>query len=79
MSAHSRFHVDEEPPYGVVLRCTDVELADQFEDFLAEKNYVLFDIKFQEAEVLFYFGQASSLDAVRSLVDRFEAELRSGG
>lgn len=78
MSADSRFHVDEEPTYGVVLRCTDAELADQFEDFLSERNFVLFNTKFQEAEVLFYFGQASSLDAVRGLVQRFEAELRSG-
>jgi hypothetical protein len=74
VSAASRFHVDEEPAYGVVLRCTDAELADLFEDFLSEKNFVLFNTKFQETEVLFYFGQASSLDAVRRLVDRFEAE-----
>lgn len=78
MSVDSRFQVDEEPTYGVVLRCTDAELADQFEDFLSEKNFVLFNTKFQEAEVLFYFGQASSLDAVRKLVERFEVELRSG-
>ncbi|MCU0972484.1 MAG: hypothetical protein MUF80_00765 [Burkholderiales bacterium] len=78
MSAGPTFHVTEDPPYGVVLRCTDAELADQFEDFLSEKNFVLFNTKFQEADVLFYFGQASSLDAVRRLVERFEAELRSG-
>lgn len=77
MSADPRFHVAEDPLYGVVLRCTDAELADQFEDFLSEKNFVFFSTKFQEAEALFYFGQAGSLDAVRSLVARFEADQRS--
>jgi hypothetical protein len=76
VSTDSRFHVDEEPAFGVVLRCTDAELADLFEDFLSEKTFVLFKTKFQEAEVLFYFGEASSLDAVRRLVERFEAEQR---
>lgn len=71
------FHIDEEPAYGVVLRCTDAEVADQFEDFLSEKNFVLFSTKFQGAEVVFYFGQASSLDAVRRLVERFEGDLQS--
>ena len=72
MSVGSGFQVGEEPTCGVVLRCADAELADQFEDFLSEKNFVLFNTKFQESEVLFYFGQASSLDAVKRLVERFE-------
>lgn len=79
MSVDSGFKIDEEPTYGVVLRCTDAELADQFEDFLSEKNFVLFNTKFRETEVVFYFGQASSVDAVRRLVERFEVGLRTGG
>jgi len=74
MSVNPRFKINEEPMHGVVLRCVDTELADQLEDFLSEKNFVLFETKFQEAEVMFYFGQASSLDAVRRLVERFEVE-----
>jgi len=77
MSIDSGFQVDEDPKYGVVLRCTDAEVADQFEDFLSEKNFVLFNTKFQGTEVLFYFGQASSANAVEQLLKRFEAELRS--
>lgn len=45
----------------------------------SEKNFVLFNTKFQETEVVFYFGQASSVDAVRRLVERFEVGLRTGG
>lgn len=78
MSADPRFQIGEEPKYGVVLRFTDAELADQFEDFLSEKNFVLFNTKFEEAEVLFYFGQASSRDAVERLIERFKVEQRSG-
>jgi hypothetical protein len=77
MSAGDKFHIDEEPTYGVVLHCTDAELADQFEDFLSEKNFVLFSTKFQEGEVLFYFGLACSAESVWRLLDRFKAELKS--
>jgi hypothetical protein len=78
VSVESKFQVDDDPKYGVVLRCTDAEVADQFEDFLSEQNFVLFNTKFQEGEVLFYFGQASSASAVEQLLKRFEAGLRSG-
>jgi hypothetical protein len=74
MTGAGRFFIEEDPKYGVMVRCSDAETADQFEDFLSERNYVLFDIKFEGAEVLFYFGQASTRDGVKSLVEKFESD-----
>ncbi len=61
MTAPGKFQIEEHAKYGVVLRCQDAETADQFEDFLSEDNFVLFKTKFEGAEVLFYFGLASSV------------------
>jgi len=49
-------------------------LADQFEDFLTERCFVLFNTKFDEARVSIYFGQASSIENVRELYERFLRE-----
>lgn len=76
MSQASTFQVEEDPSFGTLVRCSDVEAADAFEDFLSERNYVLFNTKFEETNVLFYFGQASSPDRVKLLIDRFEEAKR---
>lgn len=43
----SNVKIIEDPEYGVILVCQDLELADQFEDFLTEKDSMLFHIKFE--------------------------------
>ncbi|MGZ3306281.1 MAG: hypothetical protein ACXU8U_10520 [Asticcacaulis sp.] len=47
-------------------------MADAFEDFLSEKCFVLFTIKLA-TPVEFYFGQSSSVEKVRFLVEKFNA------
>jgi len=74
VSRQSLFRVEEDVKFGVVARCMDAEVADEFEDFLSERNYVLFNTKFEENDVLFYFGLASSQDRVKLLIQRFQAE-----
>ncbi len=49
----------------------DIEIADEFEDFLNEDNYVLSDLKFEADYVEFFFGQVSSADKVREIVEKF--------
>lgn len=72
MNKDSTFKITESPEYGTVLRINNSELANQFEDFLAERCYVLFNIKFESDFVLFFFGQASSPVKVGELLDRFK-------
>jgi hypothetical protein len=71
MTSKGSFRVDEDPQYGVVVQCFDVEVADQFEDFLSERNYVLFHVKFEGPAVMFYFGQASSREKLEAIIERF--------
>ncbi|WP_342631024.1 hypothetical protein [Marinobacter alkaliphilus] len=71
MKGFSSMHVCDDPEYGVVLRFFDVEAADQFEDFLNESCYVMFQTKFEETVVSFFFGEASSVDKVEILYERF--------
>ena len=67
----SNIEIIEDPKYGVILNCRDLELADRFEDFLTEKCFALFQIKFESNEVSFFFSQASSISKVKELFDRF--------
>ena len=62
----------EVPEYGVVLKCSSVEIADKFEDYLTENCYVFFNVRMYEEYVLFYFGQASSISKVKLLYDYFK-------
>ncbi len=73
MNKNELFEIKDSPEYGAILNIKNSELADQFEDFLAEKCFVLFNIKFESDIVEFFFGQASSVDKVKELVDRFKA------
>jgi len=65
------FKIYETKKYGVVLRVDDMEVADEFEDFLTEKHYVLFEVGFEEKSELFYFGQSSCVEKVKELVEKF--------
>ena len=71
MSKYSNVEIIETEDLGVTLHCKDVEVADGLEDFLTERCFVLFNIRPQGATVSFYFGQASSVDKVRQLYERF--------
>ncbi|MES5618543.1 hypothetical protein [Acinetobacter baumannii] len=60
----------EDPEYGVILVCQDLELADQFED-LTEKHSVLFHIKFEPNQVSFFFGKTNTTSKVKKLFNQF--------
>lgn len=63
--------VNESVNYGVFLTIFDSELADEIEDFLNEKFFVFFNIKFNDSQVEFYFGQAACVDKVSKLLKEF--------
>ena len=67
----TRFEISETKEHGCVLRINDVELADEFDDFINEDCYVFTELKFETACVYFYFGQAGCKEKVRDLVERF--------
>lgn len=66
-----KVEITETHEHGVVFKCFDVELADQFEDFLSEHCFVLFNLKIEGNETVFYFGQAASTLKIRSLYEKF--------
>lgn len=57
--------------YGVVLEIKDRETADAFEDYLAEKRYVLFQLQDSLDAARFLFGEASAPDKVAELFKNF--------
>ncbi|MDC5329058.1 hypothetical protein OHW61_04685 [Acinetobacter baumannii] len=67
----SNVKIIEDPEYGVILVCQDLELADQFEDFLTEKDSMLFHIKFEPNQVLFFFGKTNTTSKVKELFNQF--------
>lgn len=71
MNKYSQVEIGETAEFGVTLQCKDAEIADQFEDFLTEKCFVLFNLRPQGEEISFYFGQASTQEKVRELYARF--------
>jgi hypothetical protein len=71
MSNNTEVEISETAEFGVALLCKDAEIADQFEDFLTEKCFVLFNLRSQDGAVSFYFGQASTQEKVRELYARF--------
>lgn len=72
MSADSKIKLSDTCEHGVMLTCFDLELADQFEDFLTEDCFVFFNTKQGVQEVAFFFGQASSEQKVSALYERFQ-------
>ena len=69
--------ITDTPDHGTILKCADAKVADEFEDFLTERCYVLFNVKFEPTDVTFFFGQASSTSKVRDLYERFVNESTS--
>ena len=73
----SVFEIVESEEYGAFLKVDDVEIADEFDDFLTEECYVLFEQKFESDHVVVHFGQAGSVEKIRLLVERFEQKQES--
>jgi len=67
----SNVQIIEDPEYGVILVCQDLELADQLEDFITEKHSVLFHIKFEPNRVAFFFGKTNTTSKVKELFNQF--------
>ncbi|OCZ68915.1 hypothetical protein [Acinetobacter pittii] len=67
----SNVQIIEDSEYDVILVCQDLELADQFEDFLTEKHSVLFHIKFEPNQVSFFFGKTKNTSEVKDLFNQF--------
>jgi hypothetical protein len=65
----------ETDEYGVVLRCRDIEVADKFEDFLTEQRFVLFNIRPEDGNISFFFGQASVPARVQELYEQFSHDV----
>lgn len=66
--------IEETQDFGTVLRCFDLAVADQLEDFLTESGFILFKVKLQPEGMSFFFGQASSVEKVRSLYESFACQ-----
>ena len=66
--------VSDSVDYGPVVRVLDRELADTFDDFVTENFYTFYDMGFKDDAVEFCFGQLASLERVKEVVDRFNAE-----
>jgi hypothetical protein len=71
MTNNGNFSVEEDKKFGILVRCSDAEAADRFEDFLSEQNYILFHVKFEGPGVAFYFGQASCLEKIDAIIKAF--------
>ena len=74
----ARASIEDTPEHGVVWTSSDAELGDRFEDFLAERCFVLFKTRFEGGDVSLLFGQASSIEKVRQLYERFSREESAG-
>lgn len=59
--------------HGLALRCSNVELADELEDYLVEELGLHFLVKFEEASVLFFFGRDVTVNDLNRAVGVFEA------
>ncbi len=70
----TQFQISESKEHGITLRIDDIEIADEFDDFLNENCYVLTQMKLASDYVDFYFGQASCIEKVTELVQRFQAK-----
>ena len=69
------YEIIETVEYGLILRVMQTDLADQLDDFLTEKCYVLYSIKFDENFCEFSFGQAGEATKLKPLLDAFQEEI----
>ena len=75
MSNVEKFKVISDEKFGVILQCSDVELADQFDDFLIENFDHEVSFKFEEGCVSFFFGKELSVPYITDLYKKFVKEI----
>ena len=63
------FHSTSE--YGIVVECTDAEMADCLDDFLTEHCDEKSSIKFEDGKVSFFLDRKISVDKAEGLLRRF--------
>jgi hypothetical protein len=56
---------------GVVLFIKDENDADEFDDYLTEKRYVLYHMDIMSNPVKFSFGEGSSTEKIKSIISDF--------
>jgi hypothetical protein len=69
---------DDHGPYIIL---DDWEISDQLDDYLSEKEYVLYNIgssKMESGDELFefWFGKAACEEKIREIIGRFKAHRR---
>jgi len=67
-------NVFEHSEFGVVLECCDLGAVEEFCDFLNEKFYVFYDVKFRDVGANFYFGWVADVYKVKTLYEKFLRE-----
>ena len=63
--------VIEDPQFGGSIEFKDREAADEFDDFVSEEHYILYNTKFEGDKVTFYFGEVSSTSKLEILLREF--------
>lgn len=75
MNPNSKMFAIETSDYGPFVRVLDRSLADEFDDFLTESFFILYDCKFNDESVEFLFGVAASKTKLSKIIDDFLREL----
>ncbi|QLE84821.1 hypothetical protein FLM48_06815 [Shewanella sp. Scap07] len=60
--------------YGVIVHMDEIT-GDEFDDYLSESVYALFDKGEENGQTIFYFGLASSIEKVEKIVGKFTKAL----
>jgi hypothetical protein len=68
------YEIIETVEYGLILRVMGTDLADQLDDFLTEKCYVLYNMKFDQNFCDFSFGQVCEATKLKLFLDAFQKE-----
>jgi len=66
------YQLRETEKHGVFLRINDLDIGDEFDDYLSEEVYVLFNLSLHDDYVEFSFGKAASVSKVKQLVDEYQ-------
>jgi len=67
------YEVYETEEQGVFLKIKDLDVGDQFDDYLAGEIYVLSDVSHHDEHVEFSFGRAASVSKVQQLIEEFHS------
>ena len=72
MKDTGNFKIFDDPEVGIVLKCYDSEIADQFDDFLIDNLDLEVHFKFSDRSVSFFFGKEFSVLDVSAIYTKFE-------